>query len=69
MLDYFDETSSEGGELPQFIEGRGKMVQLIRETGPENHTCTVNYGKPAKTTHHTPDYKSRHIVRSRYKSP
>ena len=35
---FFDETSSEGGGLPQCIIERGKMVQLIRETGPENHT-------------------------------
>jgi hypothetical protein len=39
---FFDGTSSEGGELPHCIKGRGKMVQLIRETGPENHTSTVN---------------------------
>jgi hypothetical protein len=39
---FFDGTSSEGGELPHCIKGRRKMIQLIRKTGPENHTCTVN---------------------------
>jgi hypothetical protein len=39
---FFDETSSEGGELPHCIIGRGKMVQLIRETGPKDRTSTVN---------------------------
>jgi hypothetical protein len=37
-----DETGSEGGELPRCIKGRGKMVQLIRKTGPEDHRSTVN---------------------------
>lgn len=39
---FLDGTSSEGGELPHCIIGRGKVVQLIRETGPKYHTCTVN---------------------------
>jgi hypothetical protein len=39
---FFDGTSSEGGELPHCIKGRGKMVQLIRKTEPKNHTSTVN---------------------------
>jgi hypothetical protein len=39
----FDGTSSEGRELPHCIIRRGeKMVQIIRETGPEDHTGTVN---------------------------
>jgi hypothetical protein len=38
----FYEISLEGGELPHFIKGREKMIHLIRETGSENHTCTVN---------------------------
>jgi hypothetical protein len=41
-ISFFDGTSSEGGELPHCIIGRGKMVQLIRETGPKDHTSTVN---------------------------
>jgi hypothetical protein len=45
LMFFFDGTSSEGGELPHCIIGRGKVVQLIRETGPKDHTCTVNQGK------------------------
>jgi hypothetical protein len=37
-----DETSAEGGELPHCIKGRGKIVELIRKTGPEDHRGTVN---------------------------
>jgi hypothetical protein len=50
---FFDETSSEGGELPHCIKERGKMVQLIRKPDPKTIHARLIKGNRRRphTTH------------------